>query len=1029
MESYICVILRFLHKTKRTIILIFCITVLLFIKASPVDGQATIRGKITDETGEALIGATISVKSPSVTGIVTDLDGNYSLVLSTPGLQVITISFIGFQPISDSVFVRSGEVAVRNYGMTLASTLIGEVTVAARATKGKESYMEQVKIHSNTFLDFISNETIKRTGDSNVSSAVSRITGVSTFSGFITVRGIGDRYIRTTINGLRIPTLDPFTNNIKLDLFPASLIDNIVVNKTANAELPGDWAGAYLSIETKDYPENLAINIESSFGFNTQSTFKKIISSEKSSTDWLGFDSNVRNIGHETPLYYDPATFDYLNQYQLFAALGLKDYFDAIGVSNPNQWMSQNIYKNIYTRLALMELGFLDKAELYDDGAYSRAVRDFNEGDLKQEAIGLVAEDVVKMGQSLPERWLPSSRTAPMEFSQSFSIGNQTTLFSRPLGYIFGFRYNSSSSYDDNTFFGRSDAATTFQFDLHDPHSAYNTFSSIGKNSVETNGWSALVNIASKINSNNSISFMFMPNIVGVNKVRFDDTFSDVTGSPLTFFSIAQHYESRRQMVYELKTDHYIPSLRMKIEFNSSITNARSNIPDFRHLSYVVNDDDEPVSLHWMRNENFRLFSDLTEDMFDSNLSAEIPLSAVTSLPRIIRFGGAWQWLLRRDGQRYYELWGSPTYKVRIPDGNLEEYLALENFGLSGEEINLYYSQDASSLNSTIGFSKIMAGFAMADYSFSEALRVSGGLRVQKVHLHTDIKYYYEKQYSVSDDRRRGVLPAIRDDWFKLPSLSILYRLKPDIAAPVNLRLNYSKTIGLPSLRELTPFRVYDFVQIGYVTGKAGLEPVKIDNFDFRLEAYRPSGNNYSISLFYKNFIDHIEMIREVQSDVYYSWQNTDKSRVIGVEFEGRIGIGPNFEFRANTTIVDSETRLVGDSISRSMFGQAPYIINALLSYNSDRTGTEASVSYNFQGPKLVIKNSIQKADIYEMPRHLIDIRISKKIGDHFRISLKIRDLLNNPNRRAYKFSGDYLDFDRYRFGSTYSIGISYNLN
>ena len=1019
----------FLHKIKRTIILVFFITVCLFIKFSTVNGQATIRGKITDETGAALIGATISVKSPSMTGTLTDLDGNYSLKINIPGPQIISISFIGFQTITDSVNVQNGEVAVRNYGMILTTRQIGEVNVVARAVKGKASYMEKVKIHSNTFLDFISNETIKQTGDSNVSSAVSRITGVSTFSGFITVRGIGDRYIRTTINGLRIPTLDPFTNNIKLDLFPASLIDNIVVNKTASAELPGDWAGAYLSIQTKDYPENLSINIECSFGFNTQSTFKDVISSEKSPTDWLGYDSNVRNIKHEKPLYYDPTTFDYLNQYQLFAALGMKDYFDSIGVSTPNQWMSQNIYKNIYTRLALVELGYLDKAELYDDEAFSLAVSQFNTSDLKQEAIGIVAADVVKMGQSLPNRWLPAVKTAPMEFSQSISIGNQATLFSKPLGYIFGLRYNNSSSFDDNTFFGRSDAATTFQFDLHDPHLAYNTFSSIGKNSVETNGWSALINLASKINSNNSISFLFMPNIIGVNKVRFDDTFSDKDGSPLTYFSIAQHYESRRQMVYELKTDHYIPSLRMKIDFNSSFTNGKSNIPDFRHLSYVVNDDDEPVSLHWMRNENFRLFSDLTEDMFDSNISAELPISAITSLPRTIRFGGAWQWMIRKDDQRYYELWGSPTYKIRIPDGNLGDYLALENFNLSGEDINLYYSQDASSLNSTIGFNKILAGYAMADYSFSEALRVSGGLRIQDVHMHTDIKYFYERQYSISDDRRRGILPAIRDDWFVLPSMSFLYRIKPDIIAPVNFRLNYSKTIGLPSLRELTPFRVYDFAQIGFVTGKAGLEPVKIDNFDLRFEAYRPTGDNFSISLFYKNFIDHIEMIREVQSDVYYTWQNTDKSRVIGVELEGRIGLGQNLEFRANTTIVESKTKLVGDSIARKMFGQAPYIINALLSYNSDKTGAEASLSYNVQGPKLVIKNTVQKADIYEMPRHLIDFRISKKIGDHFRISFKIRDLLNNPNRRAYKFSKEYLDFDRYRFGTTFSLGISYSLN
>ncbi|HOO09492.1 MAG TPA: TonB-dependent receptor plug domain-containing protein, partial [Cyclobacteriaceae bacterium] len=77
-------------------------------------------------------------------------------------------------------------------------------------------------------------ELIKKTGDANVTAAIARVSGVSTNGSFITVRGIGDRYIKTMINGMRIPTLDPFTNNIKLDIFPSSLVDNIIITKTAS---------------------------------------------------------------------------------------------------------------------------------------------------------------------------------------------------------------------------------------------------------------------------------------------------------------------------------------------------------------------------------------------------------------------------------------------------------------------------------------------------------------------------------------------------------------------------------------------------------------------------------------------------------------------------------------------------------------------------------------------------------------------------------------------------------------------------
>jgi len=176
---------------------------------------------------------------------------------------------------------------------------LNAVTMLGRTQNSFDAHMENKKKLSSNTLDFISAETMKKTVDNNVASAITRITGVSaTSTGMITVRGTGDRYLKTTINGSRIPTLDPFTNNIKLDIFPASLVDNIVVAKTASPDLPGDWAGAFISVETKQYPEALAVNLETSFGYNQQTSFQEVISSERSSTDWLGFDNKFRDRDH-----------------------------------------------------------------------------------------------------------------------------------------------------------------------------------------------------------------------------------------------------------------------------------------------------------------------------------------------------------------------------------------------------------------------------------------------------------------------------------------------------------------------------------------------------------------------------------------------------------------------------------------------------------------------------------------------------------------------------------------------------------
>jgi len=213
---------------KRLLLLICC----CFLGGTAFS-QGIVRGKITDETGQTVIGATIVLKSNPGIGAVTDFDGNYSLKITESVPQVLVVSFIGYQKIEESVNPLANAVVIRNFSLIPQSQEIIGVEITAKASREKDTYMEKMKINSATTIDYISSETIRKTGDSQVSSAVARVPGVSsTSNGFITVRGIGDRYIKTTLNGSVIPTLDPFTNNIKLDLFPTSLVDNVTLSKT-----------------------------------------------------------------------------------------------------------------------------------------------------------------------------------------------------------------------------------------------------------------------------------------------------------------------------------------------------------------------------------------------------------------------------------------------------------------------------------------------------------------------------------------------------------------------------------------------------------------------------------------------------------------------------------------------------------------------------------------------------------------------------------------------------------------------------
>ena len=264
-------------------------------------GQGTVRGKVTDNLGETVIGATIVLKSDPSKGVITDFDGNYSIAIPTASPDTLVISFVGFQTVLKRVNPKGGEVIILNIDLIPKDFELNQVEIIARANKSGDYYMEKIKKNSATSIDYISSETMRKVGDSQLSSSVQRVTGVSSVGGFVTVRGLADRYVQTAVNGGRIPTLDPFTNNINLDIFPSKLVDNLVITKTGSPDLPGDWTGAFISIETTDYPDKLEVSAKTTFGYNTNATFQDIYASERSKTDWLGWDNGFRDIPDIAP--------------------------------------------------------------------------------------------------------------------------------------------------------------------------------------------------------------------------------------------------------------------------------------------------------------------------------------------------------------------------------------------------------------------------------------------------------------------------------------------------------------------------------------------------------------------------------------------------------------------------------------------------------------------------------------------------------------------------------------------------------
>ncbi len=256
-----------------------------------------VRGIVIDEsTNETLVGVAVIV-SGTTSGTSTDLDGAFSLDLE-PGTYTLQISYISFQTITmEGVVVKPGEVAnfpdIRLKG---ADFELQEVVVKAEIVKTSELSLMSMKRQSSIMLDGISSSKMQLTGDATAVDAVKRVTGVSIEGGkYVYVRGLGDRYSKTTLNGLDLPGLDPDRNTLQMDIFPSNLIDNMMVSKNFSAELPADFTGGMLNVETKGFPEDKTTNFSISGGYNPSMHFNgDYITYNGGKLDFLGFDDGTR---------------------------------------------------------------------------------------------------------------------------------------------------------------------------------------------------------------------------------------------------------------------------------------------------------------------------------------------------------------------------------------------------------------------------------------------------------------------------------------------------------------------------------------------------------------------------------------------------------------------------------------------------------------------------------------------------------------------------------------------------------------
>ncbi len=239
-------------------------------------GQTQVSGFVKS-SNETLIGVTIWLKNPSSgknVGASSDVDGKFTFQNIAPGKYSLSSSYVGYKEYVQANIVVGADPVIVNIELVEDSKVLADVVVRTIAKKETASALINTLKSSYIVADGLSIESIKKTPDRNVSDALKRVSGVTIQNDkFVLVRGLADRYNSALLNKTQLPSTEPDRRAFSFDIIPTSLIDNIIINKGAAANLPGDFAGGLVQITTKEVSGDFA---SGSLGvsYGSLSTFK-----------------------------------------------------------------------------------------------------------------------------------------------------------------------------------------------------------------------------------------------------------------------------------------------------------------------------------------------------------------------------------------------------------------------------------------------------------------------------------------------------------------------------------------------------------------------------------------------------------------------------------------------------------------------------------------------------------------------------------------------------------------------------------
>jgi hypothetical protein len=268
------------------------------VMAQGAQGAGRIVGRVVDgQTGAGLNSVSIQVAGTGV-GTLSGFDGRFVLNNVPAGDVSLVAQAIGYAArMVTGVRVQAGVATEQGITLDASAVELAAIEVTAAAERGSVNRAIDAQRNAAGILSAISAEQISRSPDGDAAAAVQRVSGVTVQDGkFVFVRGLGERYTTTSLNGARVPSPEPERKMVPLDLFPAGLLQQITTSKTFTPNLAGDFSGAQVDIRTREFPGNRQFTVSTGQGFNTAATGRMLPMAPRAGGEWLAAATGPREL-------------------------------------------------------------------------------------------------------------------------------------------------------------------------------------------------------------------------------------------------------------------------------------------------------------------------------------------------------------------------------------------------------------------------------------------------------------------------------------------------------------------------------------------------------------------------------------------------------------------------------------------------------------------------------------------------------------------------------------------------------------